>query len=543
MVFKQWSWCALLTSLFLASAVSAAPIVVYNSVPAPLAPNYKSLGYAATGTSEFGDLIQFAGTTRALTNVTVLMSDWAVASDYASSSPTWSYPITLKLYNVDNSGATPQPGTLIATKTQTFAIPWRPAADPTCATPSYWRAGDGNCYGGIGFTITFDMTGTVVPNQIIYSVSYNTQTYGAAPTGTTGPYNSLNVALASNPPNPTVGTNPLPDTKYWNTVVASYYTDGGAGGTGTFRQDTGWSPDTLAAEFDTAEADLSVTKTGPAAVVQGGNIAYNVTVTNSGPGDAQTVTLTDTLPANTTFVSAAQNNGPAFACTTPAVGAAGTVTCTIASLAASATANFTLTFNVNPATTNGATISNVATIASTTFDPAAGNNSATASATVSNTTDLAVVKSGPATSTAGANVTYTVTVTNNGPTAAQNVSLTDATPANTTFVSATQGTGPAFTCTKPAVGATGNVTCTIATLASGASASFTIVDKVATTVAAGTVVSNTATVSMTNADANAGNNSATSSATIAADVPALGTLGLMAVGLGLLMVAFLRLRP
>ena len=108
--------------------------VIYDSIPAPLPPNVPSLGYQATQTSEFGDLIQFGGTSRVLNRVTLAMSDWALASDYpsfpGSSGPTWNHPLTLNLYNVDNSGPNPAPGTLIATRTQTFAIPVAAAGRP-----------------------------------------------------------------------------------------------------------------------------------------------------------------------------------------------------------------------------------------------------------------------------------------------------------------------------------------------------------------------------------------------------------------------------
>ena len=42
---------------------------------------------------------------------------------------------------------------------------------------------------------------------------------------------------------------------------------------------------------------------------------------------------------------------------------------------------------------------------------------------------------------AGANLTYSITLTNNGPNAAQSVTLTDAVPANTTFISFTSPAG------------------------------------------------------------------------------------------------------
>jgi hypothetical protein len=214
----------------------AAAGTIYDTIPSPLPPNVPSLGYQATQTSEFGNLISFGGTGRELTDVTVLMSDWALASTYGSLSPTWDYPLTLNLYNVDNSGATPEPGSLIASVTQTFAIPWRPEADATCPGGTAWRAANGNCYNGFAFTVTFDFSGTTVPDQIIYGLAFNTNTWGSNPTGQPGPYESLNFGLATVAP--TTGSNPLPGTAYWNTATAGNYADGGAAGVGTFRSDT-----------------------------------------------------------------------------------------------------------------------------------------------------------------------------------------------------------------------------------------------------------------------------------------------------------------
>jgi len=242
-----------LAVLLLAACSPLAATVIYDSIPAPLPPNVTSLGYQATQTSEFGDLIQFDGTSRTLSRVTLTMSDWALASDYpafpGSSGPTWSHPLTLNLYNVDNSGPNPAPGTLIATRTQTFAIPWRPVADPTCPGGTAWRASDGNCYNGLAFTVAFDFPGTTVPNQIIYGVAFNTQTWGYNPIGAPGPYVSLNFGLAQLPPS--VGINPFPDTAYWNTQTAGNYADGGAGGVGIFRRDTNWTPFSGAVTFET----------------------------------------------------------------------------------------------------------------------------------------------------------------------------------------------------------------------------------------------------------------------------------------------------
>ena len=386
------------------------------------------------------------------------MSDWALASDYptypGATGPSWSHPITLNLYNVDNSGPNPAPGTVIATRTQTFAIPWRPPADPTCANTTQYRASDGSCQSGIAFTITFDFTGTTVPDQIIFGIAYNTETYGYMPIGSAGPYISLNNGVAQVPP--TIGSQPFPDTAYLYANAPAYYGDNSLP-VNVFRRDTGWTPYSVAAAFEVADADLAVTKTGPASVTAGTNISYDVTITNNGPADAQSVVLSDTLPPGTTFVSEAQNSGPTANCVNPTVGLGGTVDCTIPTLIAGATADFTLVFNVDPALASGTTISNTASVSSSTGDANTANNTATSSATVTTSADLAVTKTGPATVTAGNNVSYNLTITNNGPSSAVNAMLTDATPANTTFVSETQTSGAAFSCTNPAVGGTGSV--------------------------------------------------------------------------------------
>jgi uncharacterized repeat protein (TIGR01451 family) len=168
-------------------------------------------------------------------------------------------------------------------------------------------------------------------------------------------------------------------------------------------------------------ADLAVAKSDtPDPVNAGSNIGYSLTLVNNGPASASTVALSDPTPANTTFVSMNQVSGPAFTLTTPAVGATGTVTATTGTLAAGGSAVFTLVVNVNPATASGTTISNTATATSTTSDPVPGNNSATATTTVSAGADLSITKTpnqGPPYGTSSA-LTYTISVTNAGPTAA-----------------------------------------------------------------------------------------------------------------------------
>src|SRR5439155_6791268 len=143
--------------------------------------------------------------------------------------------------------------------------------------------------------------------------------------------------------------------------------------------------------------------------------------------------------------------------------------------------------------------------------------------------DLAITKAGsPAPVLAGQNLTYTLTVTNNGPSAATNAALDDPLPASTTFQSLTVPAG--WTCTTPAVGGTGTVHCSTASLAASATASFTLVVKVPGS-AAGTTLSNTATTSSATADPNAANNSATVSTPVTSQKQAI-TLTVMVAGPG-----------
>ncbi len=222
--------------------------VVYNSIPDPLPYNLPSQPYQAQSTAEFGELIQFAGTGVVLTDATVMMSDWALASTYGSQDPGWYHDITLNLYNVGPGNTV---GSLIASVTEEAFIPWRPEADPSCSDGA-WLAPNGTCYHGLGFTIDFPLNNIAVPNQIIYGLALNTFTWGYQPIGHDGPFDSLNFALSGT--TPLVGSNPLPGTAYWNTTTA-FYADNGAAGTGTFRQDTGsnWSKYAGAISFAAAD--------------------------------------------------------------------------------------------------------------------------------------------------------------------------------------------------------------------------------------------------------------------------------------------------
>jgi uncharacterized repeat protein (TIGR01451 family) len=279
---------------------------------------------------------------------------------------------------------------------------------------------------------------------------------------------------------------------------------------GSVTHDTNLNDNTATVTIGVAvagQADLSVTNAGsPNPVNAGQNITYSQTVANGGPASASAITLTETLPANTAFVSL---TGPAgWTCT-----AVAPYTCTIATLAANASANFTFVVKVNTTVASGSTITDTASVAGTTVDPNPGNNSALASVQVADSADLSVTDAAsPIPVLANANITYTQVVTNGGPSTATAARLTESTPPNTTFQSMTPPVG--WFCITPAVGGTGLITCTDASFAPG-SATFALVVKVNAGTAAGTAINDTVTVSSSTTDPNGSNNTA-----IAADVVA-----------------------
>jgi len=126
------------------------------------------------------------------------------------------------------------------------------------------------------------------------------------------------------------------------------------------------------------QADLAVTNSAPTTVLTGTHLTYTIAVTNNGPNAADVVTLTDSVPKGTTFVSAVTSAG---SCKTPAAGAAsGKVTCTVASLANGA--GFAVSMVVKVTYKSGKTVTDTASVSSPVFDAATANNSAMATTAV-----------------------------------------------------------------------------------------------------------------------------------------------------------------
>ncbi len=112
-------------------------------------------------------------------------------------------------------------------------------------------------------------------------------------------------------------------------------------------------------------------------------------------------------------------------------------------------------------------------------------------------------------------MTYTIAVSNAGPSTATNVVVKDTIPGQVSVVSATPTVG---SCTA---GISGNplqpLTCTLGPLANGGTATITVVANINASTPSGTVVNNNASVSSDVADPNNANNSATAGVTVVTD--------------------------
>src|SRR5262249_23712419 len=203
--------------------------------------------------------------------------------------------------------------------------------------------------------------------------------------------------------------------------------------------------DSVNAPGPSTDLSLSVSPATPQ-VANGAQITFNFTVTNNGPSPATNVTLSSSLPANLTFVSAFASQGTCSQFSP--------ITCQLGTIS---TGN-SLLIQVT-ATANAVGVSTEAgLVTATETDPVPNNNSASSNVNVTSgsgaSTDVALTKTAsPSNPVQGGSLTYTLTATNFGPNPATGVTITDTLPAGVAIASSAGCTG------------TTTLTCTIGNLA------------------------------------------------------------------------------
>jgi uncharacterized repeat protein (TIGR01451 family) len=200
-------------------------------------------------------------------------------------------------------------------------------------------------------------------------------------------------------------------------------------------------------------ADLEVSQSA-SPVFGMGPLTFTVTVANHGPDDAVRVFLTDT-PPGVFLLSATASQGTL----TTGPRGTGSVYVELGTIPAGAQATLTLATSQN---LSGPSI-NTATVIAATADPDPDNNVSMFAATITPAADLAVSQAAtPDPAGAGQDLTYTVTVSNNGPSPASDVVVTDTLPSGAAFLSAVAGDSGAVTPVGP------DLTVSLGALAAGA---------------------------------------------------------------------------
>jgi len=286
----------------------------------------------------------------------------------------------------------------------------------------------------------------------------------------------------------------------------------------------GGSLDSWSLDIDTfscASADLSITKTdGVAAVAAGGSTIYTITASNAGPTAANPASVIDNFPAACTSVS--YTSTAAGGATGNTAAGSGNINDAALNLPAGSSVTYTATCTISGSATG--TLDNTATVSSATPDPNPANNSATDSDGITASADLRLTKTlnGGGSVTVGSNVTFTLTVTNDGPSAATGVVVTDTLPAGLTYVSNTCG----------ATFASPTLTWNVGALAVAASATCNLT---ATVNQPGPII-NTATATGNESDPTPGNNAGT--VTVVGAPPSVVTVPTLD-SIGLAVLAFL----
>jgi uncharacterized repeat protein (TIGR01451 family) len=396
-----------------------------------------------------------------------------VASDDSSTGNTTGTAVTVNVLANDTTGDTPVPSTV--------QIVGTPGPGVSLAVPGQGAWSVNTTTGAITFTPAAGYTGDPTPIQ--YTVQDNDGNTSNAATVTIDyvqfPPVAVNDSSLNNPPgqvtlnvtaNDTDPNNDLdPSTVDLDPATAGRQTMRAVASEGlwqvdsagnvTFIPNVGFAANPTSITYTVADktglvsnaatitityvpqADLQITKTdNSATAVPGTSTTYTIVVTNAGPRDVTGATVQDTFPANLTGVTwTASATGGATGFT--ANGSGGAINDTV-NMPAGSRITYIVTGAVSAAATGS--LSNTATVTAPAgvTDPDTSNNVATDTDTLTPQADLALTKTiDNPTPNVGDNVTFTVTLTNHGPSDATGVQVNDLLPTGLTFVSDTTSQG------------------------------------------------------------------------------------------------------
>jgi uncharacterized repeat protein (TIGR01451 family) len=288
-------------------------------------------------------------------------------------------------------------------------------------------------------------------------------------------------------------------------ILSGSITCQASGTTTTFEEDT--ADNSAQAQTMVQEppiADLTLSKQAPTSVTPGARFTYTLGVSNTGTGSAASTVLVDTLPSGATYVpGTTTRDGGAVADNTSGTAfpldGSGLALGTLA-----VGASTTVRFDVTAPSTTG-TLINTAGVSTTSLETDTADNQASAVTQVTPQANLAIDKQGPATAARRAFVTYTLVISNAGPSTATSVLVTDPIPSGVTYTAGSTTLNgaavPDATSGTPFPLDEGGLN--IGNLASGAGATITFQFRMPN---ATVTVVNQATVASPTADPNTANN-------------------------------------
>ena len=260
---------------------------------------------------------------------------------------------------------------------------------------------------------------------------------------------------------------------------------------------------------DEAQVSLdqfTITKSGPLTATAGSPITYVINFGNGSPITGTNARVVDTISFRVGQVTGTFSTATsAGVCDQPTTVAQGSqIICALGDMLPNSSGVVTITGLIDPATPDGALVDDYASFYVTDSNGVEQERDDEAETQVETLTDLSIGKTGPEAAKAGEIVTYTLVVTNVGPSNAYGVDAKDILPAGLTFVDGTTTQGA---CTSSI--------CQIGEMDPGQVVTMVITASVGSNVTG--VITNTGQVFSATDDHDQSNNRATATTTVSAE--------------------------